>query len=71
MSDTSRDIYKKSYPDKSQADNSISVDSEVSKTDDGDVFQQKMQQTRRMSMFLNFNAIVLLSVFIVCYAVFA
>ena len=71
MTDTAREIYKISYPDKSQADDTISVDSEKSNNDDVDVNQRKMQQTRRMSMFLNFNAVVLLCVFIVCYAVFA
>ena len=71
MSDTAREIYKISYSNKSQTDECFSIDSDVSKEDSADVYQQNMKQTKRMSMFLNFNAIVLLCVFIVCYAVFA
>ena len=68
--------YKPGTEDRYQGtEDGYSVDSDITRIpkDDTmtDLYKQKMTISTRMSMFLNFNAIILLCVFIVCYAIFA
>ena len=74
MSDTAREIYKLSYPNTtapSVTENGNSVDGDSIEEEVSDLYKQKMKISTGMGLFLNFNAIVLLCTFILCYAIFA
>ena len=72
MSDTAKEIYKISYSNPTPNEDGYSVESgSVKEEVFSDIYQEKMKISPSMSLFLNFNAVVLICVFIFCYAIFA
>ena len=71
-SDTAKGIYKVSYSSPTHNEDRYSVESGSVKEEAGsDIYQEKMKISSGMSLFLNFNAVILICVFIFCYAFFA